>query len=126
MRLPSIAERLGERFVRPLEIDRLCALVRPAVEEIRGGGEPQSFRQLEEHIARFTQEPAGAGFELPGWLQALEEEMAGTPWRAEERPEDECFDPLIRLPQVRLSRPEVDRQVQRMFEDGEKWMLEGS
>ena len=37
MRLPSIAEHLGERFVRPLEIDRLCALLRPAIDEIRGG-----------------------------------------------------------------------------------------
>ena len=35
MRLPSIAESLSERFVRPLEIDRLCALVRPAIDEIR-------------------------------------------------------------------------------------------
>ena len=35
MRLPSIADRLGERFVRPLVIDRLRALVRPAIERGR-------------------------------------------------------------------------------------------
>ena len=75
MRLPSIAEHLSERFVRPLEIDQLCALLRPAIDEIRGNRPPEKLRQLEEHIARFTQEPAGAGFELPGWLEALEQEM---------------------------------------------------
>ena len=35
MRLPSIAERLEERFLRPLEVDQLCALVQPAIEELR-------------------------------------------------------------------------------------------
>ncbi len=33
MRLPSIADRLGERFVRPLVVDRLCALIEPAMNE---------------------------------------------------------------------------------------------
>ena len=36
MRLPSIADRLGERFVRPLMVDRLCALVEPAMDEAAG------------------------------------------------------------------------------------------
>ena len=108
MRLPSIAEHLGERFVRPLEIDRLCALLRPAVDEIRNGRPPASLRQLEEHIARFTQEPAGAGFELPSWLEALEQEMERIQWQAAEE-DEETLDPLIRLPQVRLSRAEVER-----------------
>ena len=111
MRLPSIAEHLSERFVRPLEIDQLCALLRPAIDEIRGNRPPEKLRQLEEHIARFTQEPAGAGFELPGWLEALEQEMERADWQAAEGEEEETIDPLIRLPQVRLSRAEVDRQV---------------
>ncbi len=40
MRLPSIADRLGERFVRPLVVDRLCALIEPAMDE--APGKPQS------------------------------------------------------------------------------------
>ena len=43
MRLPSIAERLGERFIRPLEIDRLRALVRPAADEVRDGLPPEKL-----------------------------------------------------------------------------------
>ena len=84
MRLPSIAEHLGERFVRPLEIDRLCALVRPAIDELREGREAAAFRQLEEQIARFTKEPAGAGFELPSWLEALEQEVERGLWQSGE------------------------------------------
>ena len=40
MRLPSIADRLGERFVRPLVVDRLCALIEPAMDEAHGKPQP--------------------------------------------------------------------------------------
>ena len=33
MRLPTIADRIAERFIRPLAIDRMRALVRPAMEQ---------------------------------------------------------------------------------------------
>ena len=32
MQLPTIADRLGERFIRPLVIDRLRAMVEPAMD----------------------------------------------------------------------------------------------
>ena len=117
MQLPSIAEHLGERFVRPLEIDQLCALLRPAIDEIRDGRPPEKLRQLEERIAHFTRQPAGAGFELPGWLDALEQEMERVQWQAEED-DEEMPDPLIHLPQVRLSWPETQQQIEQML-DGE-------
>ncbi len=122
MRLPSIAEHLGERFVRPLEIDQLCALLGPAIDEIRSGRPPVSLRQLEEHIARFTQEPAGAGFELPSWLEALEQEMEQIQWQAAAE-EQEALDPLIRLPQVQLSRAEVEEQIEQVLGDETQWMF---
>ncbi len=120
MRLPSIAEHLGEQFIRPLEIDRLCALLRPAIDEIRSGRPSASLRQLEDHIARFTQEPAGAGFELPSWLEALEQEMERIQWQG---PEDdqETLDPLIRLSQVQLSRAEVQEQIEQLLGDATPW-----
>jgi hypothetical protein len=119
MHLPSIAEHLGEKFVRPLEIDRLRAMLRPAAEAIRQGTDSAVFGQLEQQIACFTKEPAGAGFELPGWLEALEQEMERIQWQ--EVDEDEgTLDPLIRLPQVRLSRAEVNKQVRQMLEEDEE------
>ena len=113
MRLPSIAEHLAERFVRPLEIDRLCALIRPALDEIRNARPPAALGQLEEQIAAFTKEPSGAGFELPGWLEALDQELEQSQWPSAE--EEETFDPHVRLPQVLLSRAEVERQIQEML-----------
>lgn len=120
MRLPSVAEHLSERFIRPLEIDQLCALLRPAVDDIRTGREPKSLHQLEEQIIRFTQTPVGAGFELPSWLEALEQEMDHIHW---ESLEEESLDPLIRLPQVRLPRAEVQKQIEQMLGEGTKWMF---
>ena len=114
MRLPSIAERLGERFIRPLSIDRLRALVRPAVEELRSGPPSTAFAQFEGEIARFTSEVTGAGFDLPSWLEALEQEVDRV---QSQTPEDsQSLELLLRLPQVRLSAEEVERQVKKMLE----------
>jgi hypothetical protein len=113
MRLPSIAERLAQRFVRPLEVDRLCALIRPAIAEIRDAKPPAALRRLEEQIAELMKQPSGAGFELPGWLDALDQELEQSQWSAEE--EEETFDPHVRLPQVLLSRKEVARQIRQML-----------
>jgi hypothetical protein len=117
MRLPSIAEHLAERFIRPLEIDRLCALIRPAIEELREGREPTAIARLEEQIARFTQETLGAGIQLPSWLEALEEEVEEVQWEGADE-DDETLDPHIRIPQVRLSRAEVERQVKQVLAEG--------
>src|SRR5688500_14526007 len=75
MRLPTIADRLSERFVRPLTIDRVKALVKPAVEQARSGAEPSAFAQLEAEAGELADEPSGAGLDLPDWLLALEEEV---------------------------------------------------
>jgi hypothetical protein len=110
MRLPSIAQRLGERFVRPLDIDRLCALIRPAVEELRAGRMPVSFTFLEQEVAQFTVEPSGVGFELPSWLEALEAEVS----RLGNRRLDEDGEPadvVPETPQLRLSREEIETQI---------------
>ena len=120
MHLPSIADHLGERFVRPLEVARLCSLVRPAVEELRDGREPVAFRQLESHLAPFTTDASGAGFELPGWLEALEHEVQQAQWDGEE-PDEELADLYVHLPQVRLSHREADRQVRQISNDAELW-----
>jgi len=120
MRLPSIAEHLGECFVRPLEIDRLCSLIRPAVEELREGRQPAILRQLEKQIIRFTKEPPGAGFELPSWLEALERELEQVQWESSTEEED-ILDPHIRIPQVRLSRDEVARRLKQIIRDGKRF-----
>jgi len=75
VRLPTIADRLGERFVRPLAIDRVRALIRPAIEEARRGDPPTAFDLLEQELVEFTENPSGAGLDVPAWLTALENEV---------------------------------------------------
>jgi hypothetical protein len=85
------------------------------VEEIRDGRPPTALGRLEEEIAEFTKGPGGAGFELPGWLAALDQELERTQWPAAD--DEETFDPHVHLPQVLLSRAEVERQTEEMLGD---------
>ena len=75
IRLPSIAERLSERYTRPLAIDRVRALVAPAIAATESG-DSASFAALQQEIASLAEEPAGAGLDLPDWLAALEDEAS--------------------------------------------------
>jgi hypothetical protein len=104
-----VADRLGQRFVQPLAVDRLCALVRPAMEELRAGGEPRSFAALTRELGKFTAEPGGVGFEVPAWLDALEQEVqkaeSGLP------DDDEASLAAPPIPQAELPGEELRRQV---------------
>lgn len=75
VRLATVADRLAERFVRPLTMDRIRALVGPAVEQARRGGPCPAFDALERDLQEFTERPTGAGFDTPPWLQHLTAEV---------------------------------------------------
>jgi hypothetical protein len=107
VRLPSVAERLGERFTRPLAIDRVRALVGPAIDaEETDDREP--IAALQQEIASLAQEPAGAGLDLPDWLAALEEEVSIVRCR---RRRQDTNDAPRRIQQVQLSWDEWQRQI---------------
>ncbi len=121
MRLPSIADRLGERFLRPLVVDRLCAMIEPAMDEAPGrtptGNAPARegpgiFARLEEGIAEFTRDVSGAGFDVPRWLDALEQEVDRVLSDGPE--EDELPDPSLPVLQVQLTREDVRQQLQSL------------
>ncbi len=114
MRLPSIVDRIGERFVEPLAVDRLAALVQPAVTELRGGRPAVSFDILRSEIEAFTREPSGIGFDVPAWLEVLEAEVyrirsAGA--------DDDDARSLSGIPLVKLSIPAIQRQIDDWDED---------
>jgi hypothetical protein len=108
IRLPSIAERLGERFTRPLAIDRVRALVAPAIAAAETGA-PAPMEALQQEIASLAQEPAGAGLDLPDWLAALEEEVSLV--RCKRRHHQGTDDGPRRVEQVRLSWDEWQQQI---------------
>jgi len=118
MRLRSISDRLGERFVRPLLIDRLRALIEPAIEQQRSppaADSPSVFTQLQAGIAEFTKEPSGAGFDVPAWLDALQEELDRLQTQDTADLDANSLDPHLTIPQTRLSIREARRQVKLML-----------
>ncbi len=76
MRMPTVADRLQERFTRPMTIDRMKALVGPAVRHFRATGQPNdSFELLIDECKLMMEQPTGVGLDIPQWLAALEEEV---------------------------------------------------
>jgi hypothetical protein len=110
VRLRSIGERLGERFVQPFAVARLRAWVQPAMTELRAGRTSPSFEALRREIAPFAAEPSGAGVDVPLWLDALAEEVQRV--RSGVGESDEPATSLPRVPQVRLSLDEIRRQLE--------------
>lgn len=107
VRLPSVAERLGERFTRPLAIDRVRALVGPAV-AAADTSDHVPIAALQEEIASLAQEPAGAGLDLPDWLAALEEEVSMVRCRRRHQASD---DAPRRIQQVSLTWDQWQHQI---------------
>lgn len=114
MRLPSVADRLGERFIRPLVVDRIRSLVGPAIKERLAGGKTPSFDLLEEEIDKLTAKPSGVGFEVPSWLDSLEEEADRASSVGPE--EDDILHPYPAWPKIRLTLKAVRRQIQEWDE----------
>ncbi len=114
MRMPSVMDRLGERFVRSLSVDRMRAAVKPAIEERVRGEEPKSFQIVREEVDHFMKLRSGAGWELPGWLVALEEEVLEVT-REHVRPQ---FDSAFRnsVGYQPLTRAAVRRQLTRALQ----------
>ncbi len=111
MRMPTVADRINERFVRPMVIDRICALVEPAIREADGGEPSLAFTQLESETAELTREPSGVGLDTPPWLASLEEEVDDALNRVHSRDRQVSLDALI--PQARLTFDNVRRQLNR-------------
>ncbi|MCL2347164.1 MAG: hypothetical protein FWC50_02765 [Planctomycetaceae bacterium] len=118
MWLPSVHERLQERFIRPLQIDRMCGLVPQAVKQAREEGPKPAFTELEEQIELFAREPMGVGYEIPEWLSALQDEVMAThvdddaePNSNDVKTTDDAYNLPPSIPQIRLSRSELDRQL---------------
>lgn len=75
MRMPTVADRINERFVQPMTIDRMRALIGPAMRDAEAGQESKSFSVLEDEVNLLTRNPTGVGLDLPVWLNLLEEEV---------------------------------------------------
>ena len=75
MRMATIADRLEERFVRPMALDQLCALVEPALEDAKNHLDSDGPCLLEAELEPFAARPSGVGLDMPPWIQRLEDEL---------------------------------------------------
>src|SRR5262249_57708246 len=69
VRLRTVADRIQERFIRPLAVDRLAALIEPAMQEAQRGGDSPSFHQLYEDLQPLVATPTGVGLDVPPSLR---------------------------------------------------------
>ncbi|MEZ6087556.1 MAG: hypothetical protein R3C05_05925 [Pirellulaceae bacterium] len=75
MRMPTVADRISERFIQPMTIDRMRALIKLAMEDADQQRESQAFELLDQETEHLTRTPAGSGLDLPNWLASLEDEV---------------------------------------------------
>ncbi len=76
MRMPTVADRLEERFVQPMTIDRMRSLIAPAMADAEGNREHSpAFEQLEFEANQLSKNPVGVGLDLPPWLSELDKEV---------------------------------------------------
>ncbi len=116
MRLPTIADRLAERFVRPLAIDQLRALVRPAWEPLKVGRTNGAVARLETAVETFAADVSGAGIDLPGWLEAIEDELDAV--ASPDAPEELAPDPQLEIPEAHLSWEQAQAEVDALADEG--------
>jgi hypothetical protein len=115
MQMPSIADRIAERFIRPLVIDRIRALVPPAIAEASREGPHPTFRLLKYETEFLTREPSGVGFDVPAWLVALDEEVQRVRQRVNEREEDDQL--CANVPEEELSFEQIKAQIETWTDD---------
>ena len=111
MQMSSIRDRIQEKFVMPLRIDRLRAFVETAIRHPGTFEAERAFDGLRLETRLLTTEPTGSGLEVPRWLAALEDEVERTAtrkgWEIDLREalvpvleplgEAELFEQLLRL-----------------------------
>lgn len=104
--LPTIADRLNERFMKPLAVNRMLTLVEPAMKGDTDA--PRRFDRLQEEIAAYMRDQTGSAIDIPQWLQDIEREISRL-----ETPADFIKSPELelRLPVVRVTEQEVRSQL---------------
>jgi hypothetical protein len=112
VRLGTVSDRLNERFVKPLALDRLCALIEPCLREARQVGPEESrpaFGRLQAELRTYTASPTGVGLDVPAWLRRLESEVQRV--QANRTTVAVLAENFFRIPRRAVSHEDVQRQL---------------
>jgi len=136
MRLPSVTNHLHERFVKPLAVNKMIALMGTACEESREQGEtpakapkskskkkatpdapqdPPAFRRMQELCEDYLKTTSGSGLDVPPWLRALEDELNKVQ-REDDHWQSPEYEPELRLPPCNLNLREMRQQMKQWKE----------
>lgn len=75
IRMESVSRRLEGKFAHQMQIDRLKALVAPAMKDPLNRKSARVFELLNHEAKAFARSTMGVGVDLPAWLAALESEV---------------------------------------------------
>ena len=75
IQMATVSQRINERFVHPMQVDRLTSLVSEAMKDTESEDSKIAFEMIENFAESLTQQPIGVGFELPGWITELQNEV---------------------------------------------------
>jgi len=75
IQMSSVGRRIEGKFGSDMQIDRLTALVKPAMCETGKKKADRAFSMLKQEAQAFSRTTIGVGVDLPPWLAALEHEV---------------------------------------------------
>ncbi|MFO0937207.1 MAG: hypothetical protein U0798_11915 [Gemmataceae bacterium] len=116
IRLRTVRDRLEERFLQPLQIDRAVARISHATAAAREGRDESNpaFVALLEAVKPLAEIPTGVGLDVPVWLRRLEEEHrkeqgVGTESPLDDEAESDTVDPAP--PVIKINFENIIRQL---------------
>ena len=75
IQMSSVGRRIEGKFGSEMQVDRLTALVKPAMCETDPKKSDRAFSMLKQEAQAFSRTTIGVGVDLPPWLAALEHEV---------------------------------------------------
>jgi hypothetical protein len=116
VQLPTLHDRINERIVGALAVNRMTARVSRCSPGLNGVSEEEasaSFAILRREIADFMDSRLGSGIEPPDWMQQLGREFE----RSQEEYTGLIADSLMTDEFQKVTQKDIDRQLSRLVDD---------
>lgn len=109
LRLNTVTDRLQERFVKPLALDRLCALIESAMKAAHTPEAPALLAELERELRPYIENPTGVGLDVPHWLQRLHHTIQQV--RASKTAIANLAEHLLQIPKIVVPLEQLQREL---------------